>query len=159
MASNKFRFLPLTVLIIVVALDQFTKHLIRTNLAVGESVPDQGFFQFVHAQNTGASFGLLENATPFLIATSSIALVFIAWLALSHRVAFLEGIWGRLALGLAAGGTLGNLIDRVYYGYVTDFLKAGPWPAFNIADASVVTGMTLLAFLYLRSEHVASEKV
>jgi signal peptidase II len=159
MSSNKFRFLPLPVLIIVVALDQFTKHLIRTNLAVGESIPGQGFFQFVHAQNTGASFGLFENATPFLIATSSIALVFIAWLTLSHRVAFLEGIWGRLALGLAAGGTLGNLIDRAYYGYVTDFLKAGPWPAFNVADASVVTGMTLLAFLYLRSGHLSDEKV
>ena len=85
--------------------------------------------------------------------TSSIALIFIAWLALSHRVAFLEGVRGRLALGLAAGGTLGNLIDRVYYGSVTDFLKAGPWPAFNVADASVVTGMAVLSFLYLRAEH------
>ena len=159
MSVPKYRGLSLLVLALVVTLDQLTKHLIRTNLALGGSIPDDGFFQLVHARNTGAAFGLFDDATPFLIATSTIALIFVVWLAFAHRVTFLEGIWGRLALGLAAGGTLGNLIDRVYYGYVTDFLKAGPWPAFNVADASVVTGMTLLAFLYLRSEHVLSEKV
>lgn len=150
-------FLPL-VLALVVALDQLTKHLIRTNLGLSESIPEHGFFRLVHTQNTGAAFGIFEDATPFLIATSVIALGFLAWLALSHRVAFLEDIWGRLALGLAAGGTLGNLIDRVYYGYVTDFIGAGSFPAFNVADASVVTGMGLLAFLYLRAEHAAERR-
>jgi signal peptidase II len=140
-------------MLLVVALDQLTKHLVRSNIALFESIPEQGFFRLIHAQNTGAAFSIFQDATPFLIATSSIALLFIAWLALSHRVAFLEGVRGRLALGLAAGGTLGNLIDRVYYGSVTDFLKAGPWPAFNVADASVVTGMAVLSFLYLRAEH------
>ena len=144
---------------LVVGLDQLSKHLIRANLALYESIPDEGFFQLVHAQNTGAAFGIFEDATPILIATSSLALIFITWLALFYRANFLEGVWGKIGLGLAAGGTLGNLIDRVYFGYVTDFLKAGPWPAFNVADASVVTGMFLLAFLYLRSEHVASEKI
>ena len=158
MSPQKYRVLPLVVLVLIVALDQLTKHLIRSNLAIGESIPNEGFFRLVHAQNTGAAFGIFEDATPFLIATSSVAVVFIAWLALSHRVAFLEGFWGRLTLGLVAGGTLGNLIDRVYYGYVTDFLKAGLWPAFNVADASVVFGMALLAFLYLRSEHAGGDK-
>ncbi len=153
MSFNRYRFVPLVISAFVVGLDQLSKHLIRANLALYESIPDEGFFQLVHAQNTGAAFGILDDATPLLIATSSLALIFISWLALLHRVAFLESAWGRLALGLAAGGTLGNLIDRVYYGYVTDFLKAGLWPAFNVADASVVTGMALLAFLYLRSEH------
>jgi signal peptidase II len=140
-------------MLLVVALDQLTKHLVRTNIGLFESIPEDGFFRLVHAQNTGAAFSIFENATPFLIATSSIALIFIVWLALSHRVVFLENAWGRVALGLAAGGTAGNLIDRVYFGFVTDFLKAGPWPAFNIADASLVSGMALIAFLYLRSEN------
>jgi signal peptidase II len=141
------------IMLLVVALDQLTKHLVRTNIALFESIPESGFFRLVHAQNTGAAFSIFENATPFLIATSSIALIIIAWVALSHRVTFLENAWGRVALGLAAGGAAGNLIDRVYFGFVTDFLKAGPWPAFNIADASVVSGMALIAFLYLRSEN------
>lgn len=140
------------ILFVVVALDQLTKHLVRTNISLYESIPDRGFFRLVHAENTGAAFSILENATPYLIAASSIALIFIVWLALSHRATFLENAWGRVALGLAAGGTLGNLIDRVYFGFVTDFLKAGSFPAFNVADTSVVTGMALIAFLYLRSE-------
>jgi len=141
------------VMLLVVIIDQLTKHLVRANLELHESIPQTGFFHLVRLENTGASFGLFENATPYLIAASSAALIVIIWVALSHRVAFLENAWGRFALGLAAGGTLGNLIDRVYYGNVTDFLKAGPWPAFNLADASVVTGVALIAFLYLRSEH------
>ena len=143
------------VMALVVGLDQLTKHLVRAYISLYESIPDHGFFQLVHAENTGASFGIFQNGTPFLIVTSGIAFIFIAWLALSHRVAFLESTWARVGLGLAAGGTLGNLIDRVHYGFVTDFLKAGPWPAFNVADSSVVIGMILLAFLYLRSEHTA----
>ncbi len=137
-----------------VALDQLTKHLVRTNIALYDSIPDTGFFRLVHTQNTGAAFGIFENATLYLAVFSSIALAVIVWAAVFKRFSFLESAWGSLSLGLAAGGTLGNLIDRVYYGFVTDFLKAGPWPAFNIADASMVTGMLLIAFLYLRWESI-----
>ena len=139
---------------LVVGLDQLTKHLVRTDISLYESIPSSGFFRLIHAENTGAAFSIFQNAIPYLIVTSSVAFVFIAWLALSHRVAFLENTWGHIGLGLAAGGTLGNLIDRAYYGHVTDFLKAGSWPAFNVADSSVVVGMILIAFLYLRSEQV-----
>jgi len=155
MSNSKNLGLTVFVTALVVGLDQLTKHLVRTYISLYESIPNHGFFQLVHAENTGAAFSIFQNAIPYLIITSSIALVFIAWLALFHRVAFLENTWGHIGLGLAAGGTLGNLIDRVYYGHVTDFLKAGPWPAFNVADSSVVVGMILIAFLYLRSEQAA----
>ncbi|MEN8613919.1 signal peptidase II [Dehalogenimonas sp. THU2] len=145
------------VFLTVIALDQLTKHLVRGGMALGESIPAEGFLRLVHIQNTGAAFGILDDARPWLIAVSSIALVIIIWLAISRRIGFLDNIWGRLTLGFIAGGTLGNLIDRAYYGYVTDFLKAGIWPAFNIADASMVIGMTILVFLYLRSEYPRSQ--
>jgi signal peptidase II len=149
--------LPFLVFLLVFGLDQLTKHLIRANLALFESVPDAGFFRLVHVQNTGAAFGIFDNATPILAVSSSIAMLFLVWLTLSRHFPFLEGFWGRIGLGLAAGGTMGNLFDRVYYGFVTDFLKAGPWPAFNVADASVVSGMLLLAFLFLRSEQAGAD--
>ncbi len=154
MSNSKHIGLTVLVLALVVCLDQLTKHLVRTYISLYESIPSSGFFRLIHAENTGAAFSIFQNAVPYLIVTSSIAFVFIAWLALSHRVAFLENIWGHIGLGLAAGGTLGNLIDRVHYGHVTDFLRAGSWPAFNVADSSVVVGMILIAFLYLRSEQV-----
>lgn len=149
---NRLPIIVPLVAFVTVALDQLTKHLVRSNIALYDSIPDAGFFRLVHTQNTGAAFGIFENATPYLALFSSIALAVIVWVVVSKRFFFLENTWGSLALGLAAGGTLGNLIDRVYYGFVTDFLKAGPWPAFNIADASMVTGMLLITFLYIRSE-------
>ena len=136
----------------VIVLDQLTKHLVRSGLALGEAIPAEGFFQLVHVQNTGAAFGILDDARPWLIALATIAFIAVFWLTATRRVAFLNTVWGRLTLGLIAGGILGNLIDRIYYGYVTDFLKAGPWPVFNIADSSLVVGMAILAFLYLRDE-------
>jgi signal peptidase II len=140
---------------VVAVLDQLTKYLVRTYISVYEAIPAHGFFQIIHTENTGAAFSIFQGATPYLIFASCAALVFIAWLALSRRVRFLDNAWGRIGLGLAAGGTLGNLIDRVHYGFVTDFIKAGPWPVFNVADSSVVIGMILMAFLYLRSEQTA----
>ncbi|WP_158513445.1 signal peptidase II [Dehalogenimonas formicexedens] len=143
------------IMAVIVGLDQLTKHLVRTYISFSEAIPSHGFFQLVHAENTGAAFSIFQNSIPILIVTSSLALIVIAVIALSHQFRFLENTWGRIGLGLAAGGTAGNLIDRAYYGFVTDFLKAGPWPAFNVADSAVVVGMILMAFLYLRSGQAA----
>ncbi|QNT75638.1 signal peptidase II [Dehalogenimonas etheniformans] len=145
------------VMALVVGLDQLTKHLVRTYISLSEAIPSHGFFQIIHAQNTGAAFSIFQNSIPILIVTSSTALLFIIWITVSHKLGFLENTWGRIGLGLAAGGTLGNLIDRAYYGSVTDFLRAGPWPAFNVADSSLVVGMILIAFLYLRSGQAAGQ--
>ena len=147
--------LSIIVMALVVGIDQLTKHLVRTYLSFTDAIPSQGFFQIIHTQNTGAAFSIFQNSIPVLIVTSSIALIVIVWVALSHQFGFLENTWGRIGLGLAAGGTAGNLIDRAYYGFVTDFLKAGPWPAFNVADSAVVVGMILIVFLYLRSGQAA----
>lgn len=138
---------------LVVAFDQLTKHMVRSWMMLGEAIPTEGFFQLVRVQNTGAAFGILEDARPLLIAAGVVALIVITWLLLSKHLGFLDNPLGRLTLGLIAGGTLGNMIDRVYYGYVTDFLNAGSFPTFNVADSSMVIGMTILVFLYLRSEY------
>lgn len=144
--------LPYAVFASILTLDQVTKHLVRSNMTLGESIPAEGFFRLVYVHNSGAAFGIFQDARPLLITIGIVAFAVIAWLVISRRIAFLNDTWGRLVLGLIAGGIMGNLIDRIYYGYVTDFLSAGIWPNFNIADSSLVVGMTALTLLYFRAE-------
>ncbi|GAF88347.1 unnamed protein product, partial [marine sediment metagenome] len=68
---------------------------------------------------------------------------------LYHRFPFLDNILGKSALGLVLGGTVGNLIDRLRFGYVTDFIDFGFWPAFNIADSAIVIGVIIFAYSLL----------
>jgi signal peptidase II len=145
--------LPYAAFTAVLTVDQLTKHLVRSGMTLGESIPAEGFFRLVYVHNTGAAFGIFQDARPLLITIGIAAFAVIVWLIISRRIAFLNSPWGRLTLGLIAGGIMGNLIDRFYYGYVTDFLSAGIWPNFNIADSALVVGMTALAVLYLRSEN------
>lgn len=136
----------------VFILDQLSKHMVRSSMFPGESIPTEGFFRLEYVQNTGAAFGILDDARLLLITVGLISLGVITWVTQSHRITFLNSTWGRLSTGLVAGGILGNLIDRIFFGYVTDFAKAGFWPNFNIADSALVIGMALLAILFFREE-------
>ncbi len=133
--------------LLVLAADQLSKLWIRSNLALGESIPESGFFRLSHVQNTGAAFGLFQDQTPLLILVSlaGIALILYA-LSISSRIPFLANKKSRLALFLILGGTVANLIDRLTLGHVTDFIDIGPWPPFNIADSAVVIGVILFAY-------------
>ena len=137
----------LTALLLVTA-DQFSKLWIRSNLAIGESLFEVGFFRLTRVHNTGAAFGLFQGQS-FLL--TIIALVGVAALLLyafffHHKFPFLDNRLGKLAIGLVLGGTVGNLIDRIYLGYVTDFIDFNFWPAFNIADSAIVVGTIILAY-------------
>jgi signal peptidase II len=134
----------------VLALDQASKAVIRHYLPLWtktEVIP--GFFDLVHTLNRGAAFGLLNRSdidwqTYFFIAANSLAVVIIFHLLHTvHSGAFL-----RFGLGLLLGGALGNLIDRIRVGEVTDFLDfylgSHHWPAFNMADMAITTGSCIL---------------
>ena len=133
--------------LLVVASDQLTKIWIRSNLALDEAIPPEGFFRLTHVQNTGAIFGFFRDHTSTLIIGASVGIVFLLICAfLAYRwFPVLDTKPGKLALGLILGGTIGNLIDRVRLGHVTDFIDVGIWPTFNLADSSVVVGIILLA--------------
>jgi signal peptidase II len=132
---------------LVFVIDQFSKYLAIELLAFGASFPSRGFFRFTHVHNTGSAFGLFQGQNTPLILVSFIG---ITVLALIYRSQPRPSNWLRLSLGLQMGGAFGNLVDRLRLGYVTDFIDVGPWPVFNLADASIVTGLLLLAWIFLR---------
>jgi signal peptidase II len=126
---------------VVLALDQLTKYLVRENLRLYESWPEEGFFRLTHGLNSGTAFGLFPNQTMFLIIFSAGAIGFIYYFYRSHAM---PSRLLRLAMGLQLGGALGNLLDRVRSGAVVDFLDVGRWPIFNLADSAIVIGITML---------------
>jgi len=158
-----------TVLFFLVALavtigDQLSKTWIRSNLAVGQSLPEEGFLRLIHARNTGAAFGIFPNHTFLLTVVSFIgaAVVLFYTFYLCRRFLFLNNGISMAALGAVLGGTVGNLIDRLTLGYVTDFIAVGTFPAYNVADASITTGVSVFAgsliYLLVREKQEAKEK-
>jgi len=132
----------LLALLIAVA-DQVTKLWVRGVFALGESRPIiDGFFHLTYVRNTGAAWGMLGGQNIWLAVLSVVVLA----LMVIFRRAFLSNTWEhRIALGLLAGGILGNVCDRIKLGYVTDFLdfywRSHHFPAFNIADSAICVGV------------------
>ena len=139
---------PLIILavVFVFSLDQITKAVVRYSLLVGESFPSEGVFRITRTFNTGSAFGFFADQTLFLILAS---IVGIGILLLVYRTQRFASSPLRLSLGMQLGGALGNLVDRVRMGRVTDFLDLSFWPVFNIADASIVLGIAILVVLLL----------
>jgi signal peptidase II len=125
--------------------DQFTKYLARAFLDFGESFPRYGFIRITHTQNTGSAFGLFPDQNTALILVAFLGIIILALLYRNLRPA--TNLL-RLSLGLQMGGAAGNLLDRLLQGHVTDFVDIGPWPVFNVADSSIVTGLLLLFWLH-----------
>ncbi len=141
----------LTGLLIVIA-DQLSKIWIRNNIPHGQSIFDIGFFEITHVRNTGAAFGLFQNHSLALIIIGIIGtiILLICTRFTGKDVPVLGTLPGQIALGLVLGGTVGNLIDRLHLGYVTDFINFGFWPAFNVADSAVTIGVIIFAYSLLR---------
>ncbi|MEX2247527.1 MAG: signal peptidase II [Dehalococcoidia bacterium] len=140
----------------IVALDQLTKWLVRSNLEYGEAWPDSGgFVRIVHVVNSGAAFGMLQGQTTFLIATSLLGLLAIL---LYYVYPPMEHGLIRVALGMQLGGAAGNLIDRVRMGEVTDFIDVGRFPTFNVADSSISISIAAVLIFFLLQEQEEMRK-
>ena len=137
--------------LLVVAADQLSKTWIRSYLAVGQSLPETGWLRLTHVHNTGAAFGLFQGQSFLLtiVALLGTAILLLYALLIYRRLPFLDKTLGKVALGLVLGGTVGNLIDRLRFGYVIDFLDVGIWPAFNVADSAIVVGVFTFAYSLL----------
>ena len=140
----------------ILALDQLTKSIIRNNLALGESWPsDDWLVKILHVTNSGAAFGMLQGQGFFLTVTAFLA---IGAIAFYYAFPPLEHGLLRIALGLQLGGATGNLLDRLRFGEVTDFVKFPHYPAFNVADSSIVVGLCVVVGFFLLGERLMPEK-
>lgn len=149
----QWNMLLFLIALLVVAADQLSKVWIRSNLLVGQSLFEAGFFRIIHVNNTGAAFGLFQGQSFLLtiVALVGITVLLVYALVIYRKFPLLDNRLGRSTLGLVLGGAVGNLIDRLRFGYVTDFISVGLWPAFNIADSAITVGVILFAYSFLRS--------
>ena len=130
----------------VFAADQVSKAVVRNSLLVGQSVPYDGPVRITHTFNTGSAFGLFPDQTMFLVLASFVGIGVL--LAIYGTQAFRA--WPlRLSIGMQLGGAVGNLLDRLRMGHVTDFMDIGPWPIFNVADSAIVIGLFIIGWVFL----------
>jgi len=131
--------------LIIVVLDQWTKSLVRTYLAYGDFWSPwewlTPYARFVHWYNTGVAFGLFQNNNVLFSVLVSIIIVFII---IYYPQLTDDDFFLKTAMGFQLGGAIGNLIDRLTIGHVTDFISVGNFAVFNIADASVTIGVGIM---------------
>ena len=130
---------------LVVAADQAAKAKVEADLVPGEMVDVLGPLKLTLAHNTGVAFWLAGGAGIGLVLVTLGALALIAYLF--SRKPERPGMW--VAVGLLAGGAVGNLVDRIRADAVTDYVDVGSWPPFNLADVAITSGVVLLVLLYL----------
>ncbi|MBS3109077.1 signal peptidase II [Candidatus Woesearchaeota archaeon] len=132
--------------IIVIALDLFSKILVRNFIALGQEIRIFGIFSLTHTTNTGAGFSILQGYNAVLI--------WVAVMAMGALAYYINEFKGKSAvwIGMAFGGIAGNLVDRIAFGRVTDFLDFHYWPVFNIADSALVLGVIFYAWQTMREK-------
>lgn len=165
--SRKYKILAVVALLVLV-LDQYTKNLVLQHFHLGESISIiSNYFNLTYIQNTGAAFGLLAQApapfrVPFFLIVPLIALAVIVFI---FRKLPSDSIKLPIALSLIMSGALGNLIDRIRFGYVVDFLDFHwkyqiHYPAFNVADSAICVGVgiMMLDLVYPAGEEESSQQ-
>jgi len=148
---HRRRRLELWLPIAIVTVDQLTKAVVRSRLRVYESVSIiPGFMDFTHVRNTGAAFGMLDGAD-FPLKTAMIAVIATAALVgvgLYSANLAAQQVLARIGLALIVGGAAGNLIDRLWFGSVVDFVdvywRTYHFWAFNVADSAISIGVTIM---------------
>ena len=151
-----------TIAAVIIALDQWTKWLVRTNIPAGQSwLPDSllwlsPYARIVHWYNKGAAFGIFQEGS--MVFTVLAFIVSAAIIYYYPQVSSQD--WPlRLAMSMQLGGAIGNLIDRLTIGHVTDFISVGTFPVFNIADSSISIGcVVLLLGVWWQERNAKKEK-
>jgi signal peptidase II len=132
--------------VVVLVLDQVVKDIVQHHIVLGETIEVLGPLKLTLSHNNGVAFGLAGGGGIGLVLVTLFALGVV--LFLFSRDPTRPGMW--VATGLLAGGALGNLVDRIRHGHVTDFIKLPHWPPFNLADCGITCGVVILLVIYVR---------
>ncbi len=142
---NKKNIVIFSTALFIVFLDQITKFLIKQNLQLNQSIPIiKNILHLTYITNTGSAFGLFKGLNVFFILFSIIVVIAIFYYI--KKIVKSEKLL-QFAIGLLLGGTIGNLIDRILYGAVIDFIDFRIWPVFNVADSAVTISIIFLILL------------
>ena len=156
MNDGRRRYLLLFgVSLVLIVLDQITKMFVVHTMHLNESIPViKGYFNLTYIRNPGAAFGIFATANSafrliFFVGTSIFALGLLG--TIFYRL-HSDDVWGQLTISSIGGGAIGNLIDRLRYGEVIDFLdfhiSGYHWPAFNVADSAISIGVVSLLIIF-----------
>jgi signal peptidase II len=143
--------------LVVVVLDQATKAIVERQMTLHDSIPLLPFFSLTYVRNTGAAFGIMSGLAPSLRLPLFLLVAVVAMWALGSYLRQIrdDESWIALALGGIIGGALGNLVCRVRYGEVVDFLHlhyaSFDWPMFNVADSAITVGVAVVLLHSLRA--------
>jgi signal peptidase II len=152
--ENNLALVLIAVTIIIV--ERVVKFYITENLRIGESIPVIGrFLMITRTENVGAGFGVLQGQNVLFIAAACVVLVLILYF-------YNQIIYERLlvfAFAFITGGTVGNMMDRLFFGHVIDYVDLAFWPTFNLSDVALTIGaVLLLIYLYLWQQKPEKEK-
>jgi len=134
----------------VLILDRLTKAWVRHHYALGQSRRITSWFYLTFVLNTGTAFGMFQgnNKALLILALLILAMLLYGARGLSER----GGFWGALGVALVLGGAVGNVLDRIHFGQVIDFLDFRVWPVFNVADSAITVGTLFIMIGLLRKE-------
>jgi len=144
-AAKRAWLLAALLALAVLAFDQIAKAIAEDKILIGEQIEVLGPLEFTLTHNRGVAFGLAGGAGAPLVLVTLFALGVVLYLFSRNP----SRPWMWVAVGLLAGGAIGNLVDRIRLGHVTDFIDLPPWPPFNLADVAITFGVILLMILYL----------
>jgi len=141
----------LTIAGIVILADRISKWWVLNNFMLGESRMVTSFLSFTRVENTGTAFGMFPGNNKALLILGVVILASLLYGArgLSER----GGLWGALGVALVLGGAIGNMVDRIHFGRVIDFLDFHFWPVFNLADSSITLGTVCILIGMIRRDN------
>jgi signal peptidase II len=134
---------------LIVVADQIIKQLVHTYMAFGSSIPLIGILKLTYVKNTGAAFSLFTGFTPYLSLISILVIVVVIYF---HHKTPVNHYLMQIGLSFVLGGSIGNLIDRLFRSYVIDYIDFTYWPVFNLADSMINIGVLLIIINLLIKE-------
>lgn len=138
--------------LVIVLLDQILKNSIRSAFELGESLPIiNNILHITYVQNTGVAFGLFKGVNFLFIIVALIAIGVILYCYKKYNKIITKNTLLILSTSFLLGGAIGNLLDRIFLGFVVDFIDFRIWPAFNIADSALTIGVILLLWYSMKN--------